>query len=570
MSVRNTLGSMSLGSLLVLVLVHPGSAVAADSENERRVPIPSLGEQLMKQWTPEGVTSAPVVTSGPSDDTVSRMSLRDAVATALERNPGIAVRRLGPTYARAGISRAYGIFDPEFTLFGRTERSATPTGSSLAGASIIRERVNRFGGSVQKLLRTGARLTVAYDSEELDVNSEFVGLRPQYKPELRFSLSQPLLRNFGLGLSLLLVRSAESQAGAADGRYRAEVASLIRDVVTSYWSVVSARESSKAEEDGLRLARSLQTESEARVKAGVLPPVAVQEAEAEAARREERVLVAQNVAEIALEKLRLLLQYNPEGSFLPRRIDPIDSPEVRPIEFDDAELLRSALERRPELEQARHDIEAQKIRVRLFRNNLLPSVDLDATYALSGLSGRGVPQRDFATGEERTTEFTGDYGEALDRLSSDRFNRYGAGLTVKVPIGNTTAEADYVQGQIDLRRAELGYRQLLADIALEVRRAASTIETDSKRITVTRLARELAQVNLDQQKKRHDVGLATTKDLLDFQEKLTAARAAEIRALVDYNVSIATLRQAEGTLLESFSVVIEELPVSGSTVWSVF
>ena len=64
--------------------------------------------------------------------------------------------------------------------------------------------------------------------------------------------------------------------------------------------------------------------------------------------------------------------------------------------------------------------------------------------------------------------------------------------------------------------------------------------------------------------------LATTKDILDFQEKLTTARASETRALIDYNVSLAALRQAEGNLLEQFDVVVEDLPPSPSTIWSKF
>jgi outer membrane protein len=103
-----------------------------------------------------------------------------------------------------------------------------------------------------------------------------------------------------------------------------------------------------------------------------------------------------------------------------------------------------------------------------------------------------------------------------------------------------------------------------------VRKAIGDVRSNSKRITATRLARELAQENLEQQHKRYEVGLATTKDILDFQERLTAARAAEIRALIDYNVSLAALRQAEGTLLSQFNVVLDTLPPSPTPVWARF
>jgi outer membrane protein TolC len=255
---------------------------------------------------------------------------------------------------------------------------------------------------------------------------------------------------------------------------------------------------------------------------------------------------------------------------VPRPIEPTDSPEIRDVAVDEAEVLVNAAERRPEVLQARYDIENRQILAKIRRNNLLPGLDLRASYGLNGLSGRAVPQTDFSTGETRFTPFSGDYGKGLDRLTSNDFNSYSAGLSFTLPLGNATAEAEYVQSQIDVRRGELGYRQLLANVTLEARKAIADARSSSKRITVSRLARELAQENLEQQHKRYDVGLATTKDILDFQQRLTAARAAEIKALIDYNVSLAALRQAEGTLLGQFNIVVDTLPPHPTPLWARF
>lgn len=559
-------------SMLALAAATSGPATAAEPTADSLEELPSVFEALSGQWSTQDVL--PPLESAERlrsrDDSVERLSLREAVATALENNPGIAVERLGPRYARAEVARAYAIFDPELRLFGELERTIEPTGSALAGAEVVRTRSHDFGASVQKLIRTGARLKIDYESNEFRQNSTFLGLRPQYKPELTFSISQPLLRNFGLGLTVLLIRSAEASSGAAYYEYRTKVTTLIRSVVESYWAVVRAREDVKAEEEGLQLARTLEKENDARVRAGVLPPIAVKEAAAESAAREERVIVAANRLTIATERLRLLLQRNPQDAFLPRTIDPSEAPDVRAVETDEQKILESAIGSRPELLRARYEIQNRQLLTRLQRNNLLPSLDLGASYGLNGLAGRGVPQIDFATGEAATTKFTGDYEKALDRMFSDRYNSYTAGLTLSVPIGNTAAESEMVQSQIDLRRSELAYRQMLSDVTLEVRQAIADVAANSKRITATRLARELAAENLEQQKKRHDVGLATTKDILDFQEKLTSARAAETAALIDYNVSIATLRQSEGTLLEQFDVVIESLPPNPNSIWASF
>ena len=534
-------------------------------------PVPSLAEQLRGQWTIEDV--APKLESRAyletRDDTVERLALREAVGIALENNPGIAVERLGPEFARAGIDLADGVFDPTFQATANVARSVTPARSVLEGAEVLREKNYVFGASLQKLLRSGATFTIGADSTETETNSQFYGLRPQYLPRLNLSISQPLLKNFGLDLTVLLVRSAEANSSVAYYQYVARAVSLVKQVVEAYWNVVRAREDLKALRDGLKLAETLVKENQARVRAGTLPPVAVKEAEAEAASREERVIRAENSLATASDDLRLLLQRNPEGAFVPRPIDPTDSPEVRDVEVDEREILVEAVERRPEVMQARYQIENQRILARVNRNNLLPGLTLDARYGLNGLSGRGVPQENFQ-GETVVSPFTGDYGKSLDRLASNDYNSYLAGLTLTVPLSNTTAKAEYVQSQIDLRRSELSYRQLLANVTLEARRAIGDVRSNSKRITATRLARELAQENLEQQKKRYDVGLATTKDILDFQSRVTAARASETQALIDYNVSLAALRQAQGTLLVQFDVVVDTLPPHPTPLWARF
>jgi outer membrane protein len=558
-----------VAALLACSIVPVASFAQTADDN---FPIPSFQKQLREQWTIEDLQPKPEPKAflETRDDTLERLSLREAVAVALANNPGIAVERLGPEFARADIDRANGVFDPTFQASGAVDRSVVPASSVLQGAQVLREKDYVYALSLQKLLRSGATFTIAGTSTETNTNSRFYGLRPQYVPNVLFTLSQPLLKNFGIDLTILLVRSAEANSSVAYYQYLSRAVALVRQVVEVYWGVVQAKENLKAEQDGLRLAQTLVRENQARVRAGTLPPVVVKEAEADAASREGRVIAAENAVGIASDNLRLLLQRNPEGAFVPRPIEPTDNPEVRDVTVDEQEILVDAVERRPEVLQARYDIENRKILAKINRNNLLPGLSVNTSYGLNGLSGRGVPQTDPQTGQTVVTPFTGDYGKSLERLKSDDFNSYSAGLSLTVPLGNTTAEAEYVQSQIDLRRGELSYRQLLANVTLEARRAIGDVRSNSKRITATRLARELAQENLEQQKKRYDVGLATTKDILDFQQRVTAARAAEIQALIDYNVSLAALRQAEGTLLAQFDVVVDTLPPHPTPLWARF
>ena len=128
---------------------------------------------------------------------------------------------------------------------------------------------------------------------------------------------------------------------------------------------------------------------------------------------------------------------------------------------------------------------------------------------------------------------------------------------MEIPIGNAAAKSEYAKAKIDVSQSELNRRQLFSDISLEVSTAVNDVVANIKRIQSSRVARELAEENLRNQQKRLEVGIATTKDVLDFQDDLTQARGVELRAATDYNISLAELARAQGTLLDQYSVVVE-------------
>jgi outer membrane protein TolC len=105
---------------------------------------------------------------------------------------------------------------------------------------------------------------------------------------------------------------------------------------------------------------------------------------------------------------------------------------------------------------------------------------------------------------------------------------------------------------------------------LEIKTAVSDLQSDLKSIDATRIARELAEENVRNQKARYDVGLATTKDLLDFQDRLTLAQAAEVQALTAYNTDLAEMRRVEGTLMSARNVMIERVSPEHAPWWASF
>lgn len=498
------------------------------------------------------------------DEQTATLTLREAVLVGLENNPGIEVARLEPFRAAEQTMIEKSIFDPTLNLEFDKNFTIEPRGTTASTffQPLQATRNRDYNLSLKKLLRTGAQLEISI------LNNRFVSslpnqvLKPQYRPHLGFTLLQPLLRDFGLGLTTIFVRIAENRERSSVFDYQARLAQLIQRITEAYWAVTFAKENLRVQQKGVELADALLREAEARVRAGVLPPVAVLEARAEKARREERVIEAENGLAIARSDLRLTLNLNPERTFLPRKIEPAEAPSVVPVPIEPVRSRETALTRRPEVLAADLNVQNQALQLRYAENQLLPRLDLKAGAGLTGLAG------DLKPGQ--TNPFPGNYGTAIDRLGSGDFYNYSVGIVLQFPLGNGQATSNFARTRIELDQAKARLRDLASQVTLDVEKALADVETNFKRIQSTRQARELAEENLRGQEKRFAVGLVTQKDVIDFQSRFLEAQGAEVRAVTDYNNSISRLRLAQGTLLDYYNVRIEGPRKEADPWWARF
>ncbi len=528
---------------------------AASERREREFErTPALPQVFLHQWRYRE-PPVPIPDSRSAERGEARLTLAEAVHAALQHNPGVAARRLTPLSEREKVRRAEAVFDPVLSLNAEKQHREAPNSNALTG---VRENITTDVNAnlrLQKQLRTGAQFTIDFTNNRFVSNAEFQSLVPQYRPELLFSLNQPLLRNFGANFAYLLVDITNLTSEAAAYAYRAELADFVKRVIEAYWAVVFARQNLQVQEQSLELARQTLRENRERVRIGLLAPVAVKEAESQAALREEQVIVASNALDNARRALRQVVYLRRGDTFVPESVEPVEDPRTAPVTVEAESALAVALERRPEIVAQNLELRSRNLTVRVRENQLLPRVDFVGNIGLNGLAGDPEPVE--FQGQTIITPFGGSYGRALDRMVDTDYYQYKAGVEIEIPIGNAAAKSEYAQAKIDVSQSELNRRQLLSDITLEVGKAVNDVVANMKRIQSARVARELAEENLRNQQKRLEVGIATTKDVLDFQNDLTTARGVEVQAATDYNVSLAELARAQGTLLDAYSVVIE-------------
>lgn len=480
------------------------------------------------------------------------LSLADAVLRALNKNLDITISHKKYAMTLTDIIVEQAKFDPALNLGSRFDRIALPLNRPVFGfggdipvapnvpppfRSFDLNETKLLFGLKQKLL-TGANYEVAYNPSRTFVlgPNRFL-FNPAYTAGLSLNFSQPLLRDFGYEVNRTPIRIARNNARVADYVFLTSAISVISTVEQVYWELVFANENLKVAQTSLVAAEQLVMSNRALAKAGIVASVEVLQAEVGVASRVEEVLIAEKAIRDQEDQLQRLLNPTEQDLLQDVRIVPLDQP-VQTLEPISLELAKDiAVERRPEVLQALKNIESSDLNTKLAKNQILPSLALEGTVALTGLGGAPV--------------------DMLQRNFEGDFYHYGAGLIFSYPLGNRTAWSQYNRRQLEAENARATLEDARKRVIVEVKEAVRRVQTDFKRIETTQSARILAAKQLEAEQERLKAGLSTTIFVLGFLRDLATARANELRAIVDYNKSLSNFAKQKATTLERYNIIIQ-------------
>ncbi len=542
-----------------------GADVPLKPDDYRTTPNPL--RLFLDQWIPHSPPPSKYTLEfiRTADDETAKVMLREAILIGLANNPGIVIDRLEMPKAAATVLQEQAVFDPSLNLEFNQDFVNDPSGrrqtQSFSVTTINRNRNVKL--SVTKRLLTGAQLELSLFGNRFVSNSVSQVLKPEFQTSLGFTFTQPLLRDFGLSITTIRIKVAEGQNEISFLNYQTKLTQLIQQITEAYWGVVFAKKNLEVQKKGVQLADTLLEAAKVRLEVGLVAPVAVTEASAEKARREELVVMAENQLAIARETLRLILNLNPQDKLLPGKIEPVESPSLEPPVIDRTGIMEHGLRKRYEVLSANLDVKNKSLQSRLAENQLLPRLDFKAGAHLLGISGR-------ESSGKGMNDFKGGFADGVDRLFGGEFSDNSFGIVLQIPLGNAAAKSNYSRARIEQDQAVARRHDLVRQITLEVSTEIGNVTSNFKRIQTTRLSRELAQENLRIQEARYQAGLLSQTDLIDFQTRLVEAEGAEIKAITDYNNSLSKLRLVEGTLLDHYNVKFEQPGQDPEPWWAKF
>lgn len=473
------------------------------------------------------------------------ISLADAALRALQHNLDINISRHTKESRQDDITVEQAKFDPTLSVNGQYNRTVNPLNRPVFGGTVetlgditaFDQRNHSVTLDAMTNLLTGGNVNLNYSPARTNINQNVAAgflFNPSYTGGLALTLTQPLLRNAGIDVTKTFIRVAQNNAIVEEHVFRDRVLTVLATVEQTYWEVVFANENLKVAEAALKAAQELLATNRAKAKAGIMSIVDVLQADAAVASRVEQVLVADKTIRDQEDQLRRLLNPAEEDLRQDVRLTPLDQPTVslEPISLQEA--IDIAIEKRPEIVQAKKNMESSDLNTQFAKNQLLPTLSFQGTMGMAGLGK--------------------DYGDSVNRnLSGDYYN-YGAGLVLSYPLGNRSAWSTYSKRQLEAKNAEASLVSVRQQIIVGVREAVRRVQTDFKRIETTRSARIMAEKQLQAEQERLKVGLSTTRFVLDFQRDLATAQGNELRATVDYNKALSNLARHKATTLDRYNL----------------
>jgi outer membrane protein TolC len=463
----------------------------------------------------------------------------------------------GLVQSTLGVGTNIDSFDPILNGGMNIEHAAFPQSSAvLTGLNAPLQQhagVANFGYS--QGFGTGTLMNLTFNNDRITTNSLFSILSPEVDSGFRLTLRQHLLAGFGFGPNLRFIRIARNNREISDVAFRGQVISTVSQIQNIYWDLVNAYEDVKVKERSLEVAEKTLSDDREQVKIGAIAPMEVMKAESEESARNQDLLLSQNGLQLQELLVKNAITRDLSDTVLASAsvipTDTMSIPEKEPV-TPLQDLIGDAQAHRPELAEARMDLNNRDITRKGAANALKPQVDLVAWYGASTLAGDTNPKY---TGKAVAGS---GYSRAFADLFKNNTPDYAVGLNLTIPLRNRGAQADQIRSQLEYRQAQLHLQQLQNQIGIEVRNAQFALLQNRSRVEAARKARDLAQQTFDVEQKKKALGASTSNLVLQADRDLAQAESNFVAAMSTYEKSIVELDRATGLTLAHTGIEVEE------------
>ncbi|HUL51013.1 MAG TPA: TolC family protein, partial [Candidatus Nitrosotalea sp.] len=414
----------------------------------------------------------------PPVETKRTMSLEDCIRLALEHNLDIRIQRYNPQISLYQLDSVYGTYDPLFSISGaHSSNTGLPGFDPTLGLVTPGSEtdIDSFSSSINGQLPWGMSYSIGANLGDatgttprvVPVVDPVTGITNFVVQNFPFSntagqmgalqLRQPLMKNFWIDGTRLQIALDKQNLRISELALLQQVMATVTSVETAYYNLIYSFDQVTVQQKSVELAARLLAENKKRVEVGALAPLDEKQAESQLAARTADLLGAQASLDTAQRLLKGLLT-DDYSSWQRIAITPAAKLVAVPVAIDVHESWTKALTQRPDIEQARVNIEKQDVTIGYQKNQLFPQVDVVGSYGYNASSANS-------------------FNGAFKQWANGEAPFYSFGAQVSIPIGNRAARNNYRASKAAKEQMQLQLKQLEQNAMVIVDNSIGTVRT---------------------------------------------------------------------------------------------
>jgi outer membrane protein TolC len=334
------------------------------------------------------------ISSGPSSASLgvsAQSSLGSAgISTSTSSGQGGVLSGLSVQLAGTAIPN----LDPVAYVSGQFSHSTQiETATNITGTNYLVSQSKSATYGIQQGFLTGTSVQLGMgDTLGVTQNSPYNLFTPFSQATLQLTVQQNLLQGFRPSVNNRAIRVAKNQRHISDLTFKNQVMTSVANVVGLYWDLVTDNEDLKVKQHTYELNKKLYEDNQRRAELGAIAPIDIIQAEAEMKSSQQDVTNAE--LQVLQQEMILKSVLTRSGmdnmAVVGARIVPTDHIDVPAQEAvrPIQDLLAEALANRPDVEQNAIGLEDARITTLGVKDAMLPQLTGFATFSNSGLAGQ--------------------------------------------------------------------------------------------------------------------------------------------------------------------------------------
>jgi len=496
------------------------------------------------------------VAAGPQSVSLQGVSVNTSGGVGISAGAGVTsgggiVTQLGPTIPS---------LDPTVVGIVNFGHSTSPQSNTvLTGTTALVTTTRTYQAQLIKNFDFGLTSQLTYSSQYIKLNSQYFNLNPYTSGFVDLQLTQNLLQGFGRAVNDRNIRVQRNNVKVSMLQFKQQVVTTVSAALNLYWDLVSFDADVRARRKEVATAQQLLEDNKKQVAFGTAAPIEVTRAEAQLYSSQQDLVTARTNL---LQQETLLKNYLTRNGVAAAgltdiHIIPLDTFQIPPRDqvhsLDD--LIQEALAQRPEMEQARLNLESNQMNLVGIKSSLKPTLSAFAELTNNGLTGALTA---FGMSQLGIAPLVGGYGNLLGEIFRRNYPNYSAGFSLNIPLRNRAAQADYATSLLELRQNQLNLRKNINQIRVDVQNALIGLEQARARYEAAVKSRQLQEQTLEGDQKRYTLGATVAYQVVQDERDLATAQSAEVQSMANYTHARIALDQALGTTLQVNHVTIDE------------